>query len=162
MKVFLYHPHTPTSLHWHAPTLEHQVFTGSRASSPTDAVQGHPLLHMHLEPWVTPLYSLVGGLVPGNSGSSGWLIFLFFLWDWKPTQLLQSFLQLLHCRPGAQFMTVSIHFCICKDLAEPLKRQLYQAPVGKNSLASSLVSGSVTEYGWNVSPGGTVSAWPFL
>ena len=38
------------------------------------------------------LYSFVGGLVPGNSGGSGWLIFLLFLWGCKVLQLLQSFL----------------------------------------------------------------------
>jgi hypothetical protein len=38
------------------------------------------------------VYSLVGGLVPGNSGGSGWLTLLFFLWACKPLQLLQSFL----------------------------------------------------------------------
>jgi hypothetical protein len=32
------------------------------------------------------------GLVPGSSGGSGWLILLFFLWGYKPLQLLQSFL----------------------------------------------------------------------
>jgi hypothetical protein len=37
------------------------------------------------------VYSLVGGLVPGRSGGSGWLILLFFLWGCKPLQLLQSF-----------------------------------------------------------------------
>jgi hypothetical protein len=36
------------------------------------------------------VYSLVGGLVPGSSGVSGWLILLFFLWVCKPLQLLQS------------------------------------------------------------------------
>jgi hypothetical protein len=36
------------------------------------------------------VYSLVGGLVPGSSGDSGWLILLFFLWGCKPLQLLQS------------------------------------------------------------------------
>ena len=35
--------------------------------------------------------SLVGGLVSGSSGGSGWLILLFFLWDCKPLQLLRSF-----------------------------------------------------------------------
>ena len=44
---------------------------------------GHKLLHV---------YSLVSGLVPGSSGGSGWLIFLFFLWGCKSLQLLQSFL----------------------------------------------------------------------
>jgi hypothetical protein len=32
--------------------LGHQVSTGPRASLPIDARQGHPLLHMQLEPWV--------------------------------------------------------------------------------------------------------------
>ena len=39
---------------WHSPTLQHQAFTGTRASPPIDAQQGHPLLHMQLEPWVPP------------------------------------------------------------------------------------------------------------
>ena len=34
------------------------------------------------------VYSLVGGLVPGSSGESGWLILLFFLWGHKPLWLL--------------------------------------------------------------------------
>ena len=53
------------SLHWH------RAFTGSRASSPTDARQCHPLL---IWGW-GHVYSLVGGLVPGSSGrrdSVGW------------------------------------------------------------------------------------------
>jgi hypothetical protein len=29
------------------------------------------------------VYTLVGGLVPGSSGGSGWLILLFFLWGCK-------------------------------------------------------------------------------
>jgi hypothetical protein len=29
-------------------------FIGPRASPPIDAQQGHPLLHMQLEPWVSP------------------------------------------------------------------------------------------------------------
>jgi hypothetical protein len=37
-------------------------------------------------------------------------------------------------------MAVSIHFCICQALAELLRRQLYQAPVCKLLLASTIVS----------------------
>ena len=47
------------------------------------------------------------------------------------------------------------------DTAEPLRRQLYQAPVSKHLLASTIVSG----FGnciWDGSPGGAVSGWPFL
>ena len=42
---------------------------------------------------------------------------------------------------SVQWMAVSIHFCICQALAEPLRRQLYQAPVSKLLLASTIVSG---------------------
>jgi hypothetical protein len=35
-------------------------------------------------------------------------------------------------------MAVSIHFCICQALAEPLRRHLYQAPVSKILLASAI------------------------
>jgi hypothetical protein len=38
-------------------------------------------------------------------------------------------------------MAVSIHFCIYQALADPLKRQLYQAPVSKHLLASIIVFG---------------------
>jgi hypothetical protein len=36
---------------------------------------------------------------------------------------------------------VSICLCICQALAEPLRRQLYQAPVSMHFLASTIVSG---------------------
>ena len=57
---------------------------------------------------------------------------------------------------SVQCIAVSAHFCICQALAEPLRRQLYQAPVSKHMLSSSIVSG----FGgciWYGSPGGAVS-----
>jgi hypothetical protein len=36
---------------------------------------------------------------------------------------------------------MSIYFCVCQALAEPLRRHLYQAPVSKLLLASPIVSG---------------------
>jgi hypothetical protein len=42
---------------------------------------------------------------------------------------------------SVQWMAVSIHFCICRSLAETLRRQLYQTPVSKLLLASAIVSG---------------------
>jgi hypothetical protein len=56
---------------------------------------------------------------------------------------------------------LSIHICTGQALAEPLKRQLYQAPVSKHFFASAIV----TEFGdciWDEFPGGAVSGWPFL
>jgi hypothetical protein len=38
-------------------------------------------------------------------------------------------------------MAVCFHLCICQAQAEPLRRQLYQAPVSKHLLASTIVSG---------------------
>jgi hypothetical protein len=72
---------------WHSPTPGHGTFTGPRLFPPIDAQQGHPLLHMQLEPWEPPCVLLVGGLVSGSSGRSGWLM-LFFLWV---TNLFSSF-----------------------------------------------------------------------
>jgi hypothetical protein len=54
------HPFTPAFLPWHSTTLGHQAFIGPRSFPPIDGWQGHPLLHMLLEPCV----HLVGDLVP--------------------------------------------------------------------------------------------------
>jgi hypothetical protein len=37
---------------------------------------------------------------------------------------------------SVQSLAESIHFSICQYLAEPLRRQLYQAPISKHMLAS--------------------------
>jgi hypothetical protein len=39
-----------------------------------------------------------------------------------------------------QWLAVSLPLCICQALAEPLRRQLYQAPVSKLLLASTIMS----------------------
>ena len=60
-----------------------------------------------------------------------------------------------------QWLAVGIHLCICQTVAEPLKKKLYQAPVSKHFVASTIVSW----FGvciWDGSPGGAVSGWPFL
>jgi hypothetical protein len=62
---------------------------------------------------------------------------------------------------SAQWMTVSIHFCICQVLVESLWGQLYQAPVSKHLLASTIVSG-FNDCIWDGSPGGAVSGWLLL
>jgi hypothetical protein len=42
---------------------------------------------------------------------------------------------------SSQRMAVSIHFCICQALANPLMKQLYQALVSKHLLTSKIGSG---------------------
>jgi len=79
------------SVRWHFPTLGHLAFPWPRVSPLINVWQGHPLLHMEMEPWVLSCVLLVGNLVPGSSEGSGWLILLFFLWNCKSLQLPQSF-----------------------------------------------------------------------
>ena len=159
----LSHPLTPASLLWHSPTMGHRAFTGPRASPPTDARQGHSLLYMQLEPWVRP------GIL------FGWW---FSPWELQGYWLVHSVVPPMGLQiPSApsvfsltpplgtlfivQWLAVSIHLCICQDLAESLRRQLQQAPVSKHFLVSAVVSG-FGDYIWDGSSGGTVSGWSFL
>jgi hypothetical protein len=71
------------------------------------------------------------------------LILLFFLWDCKPPSA-PSFFSLtppLGTPCSFRWLTVSIHLCICQALAEPLRRQSYQAPISMHFLALAIVSG---------------------
>jgi hypothetical protein len=59
-----------------------------------------------------------------------------------------------------RWLAVIIYISIGQDLTEPLKRQLYQAPVSKHFLLSTIVS-EFCVCMWDASPGGVVSRWPF-
>jgi hypothetical protein len=63
--------------------------------------------------------------------------------------------------PLGALLAESICLCICQALVEPLKRQLYQAPVSMYFLASTIVSG-FGDCIWDGSLCGAVSEWPFL
>jgi hypothetical protein len=80
-------------------------------------------------------------LMPGNAPSA-------------PSVLPLS--PLLGSMCSVPWLAASICICIAQDLAEPLRRQLYQAPVSKHFLESTIVSG----FGvcmWDGSPGGAIS-----
>jgi hypothetical protein len=62
---------------------------------------------------------------------------------------------------SVQCLPVHIHICIGLALEEPLREQLYQAPVNKHFLASAIVSGFGVNR-WGGFLGGAVSSWPFL
>ena len=62
---------------------------------------------------------------------------------------------------SVQWMAVSIPLYICQALAVPIRKQLYQAPVSKFLLASTIVS-VFGNYICDRSSGGTVPGWPFL
>jgi hypothetical protein len=108
------------------------------------------------------MFSLVGGLVPASFGDTGKFILLFLLTGCLVLQTPSTpwvlSLALSFC--SLQWITVNIHFCICLVLAKSLKRQVYQAPVSKLLLASTILPG----FGvclWAGSPGGAVSGWSY-
>jgi hypothetical protein len=62
---------------------------------------------------------------------------------------------------GTQWLAGSICLCVCQALTEPLRRQLYQAPVSKHFLVPAIVS----RFGvciWDGSPSRAVFEWPFF
>jgi len=109
------------------------------------------------------VYSLVGGLVPGNSGGV-WLVDIVVLPLVLQTPSAPSVLSLtppLDSPCSVQWLAATIHICISRALAEPLRGCPYLAPVNKHFLASAIVTG----FGgciWNGSSGRSVSGWPFL
>ena len=82
--------HSRFTLLWYQTTVGHQASTGPRASSPTDARWSHPLLHIELEPWISPCILFGRWIRP-------WMLFvvqwvdLFFLWGCNPLQFCESF-----------------------------------------------------------------------
>jgi hypothetical protein len=121
------------------------------------------LLHMWLEPWVPPCVLFSCLLSP-------WELWEYWLVDIvvHPMMLqtpsapwIFSLAPPLGTLCSVQWMAVSIHFCISQALAEPFWRHLYQAPVSKHFLTSTIVSG----FGvciWDGSPvGQSLDGLPF-
>jgi hypothetical protein len=112
---------TPSCLSWHSPTLVHWVFTRPMASPPTDVGQGLPLQYMQMESLFPPCVPPCWWFSPRE------------LWGfWLQTSSVPSVLSLvtsLRAPCSVQWLAGIIHFCICQALAEPFRRQLYQAPV---------------------------------
>jgi hypothetical protein len=75
------------------------------------------------------VYSLVCGLVPGGSGVSGWLILLFYGVANHSEPWVLSLTPPLGTLCSVQWLAESIRLCVCQALVEPLRRQLFQAPV---------------------------------
>jgi hypothetical protein len=90
------------------------------------------------------VYSLVDGLVPGRSGGGGvWLADIVVLTIGLQIPSATSVLSLtlsLGNQCSGQRLAVSIHLYIFQVLAEPLRRQLYQAPVSMYFLESTTLS----------------------
>ena len=100
------------------------------------------------------VFSLVGDLVPGNSGGSGcWYCCSSYGLQTHSAPSVLSLTPPLGILCSVWWLAESICLCICQALAEPFRRQLYQAPVSKLS--------GFGVWKWNGSPSGTVSGWPF-
>jgi len=113
MRVFL-HPTThplPAFLPWCSPILRVPALAWPRASPPIGAQQGHPLLHMQLEPWVCPC--------------------VLFGWCFSPWELWLVGIVLMILQPpsapsirtpfSVQWLASRLWLCIFHAMAEPLK-----------------------------------------
>jgi hypothetical protein len=152
------HPPTPTSPPWHSPTLGYQAFTETRSSPSIDAQEGHPLLLMWLEPWVPPCV-LFGWWFSPWELLGVWLVEIVVLPMGLQTPSAPSVLSLtppLRTPCSVQWLAAIICLCICQNLAKPLRRQLYQAPVSKHLLVSTIVS-VFGDWMWFGSRGGAAS-----
>ena len=126
-------PPIPPSSPLHFPILGCSAFTGPRASSFIDVLQGHPLVHMWLEPWVPPCV-LFGWCFSSWEIWGVWFVDIIVLPMGLVTPSVSSFLSLtplLGTVLSVLWLTVSIHLSICHALAEPIRRQLCQAYKGE-------------------------------
>jgi hypothetical protein len=131
-------PHTPVSSPSHSSTLGHRAFTEPLLPLlPEKAILcyicgwSHGSLHV---------YSLVGGLVPGSSGGLvGWCCSSYGV-----VNSFSSFSPFSNSSIGGPVLSPMVgcdhRLCTCQAVAEPLRRQLYKAPVGTHFLASTIVS----------------------
>jgi hypothetical protein len=119
----------------------------TRASPSIDDQVGNTFLHMQLEAWVPQhvffgwWYGLVHIVVPPmelQTTSAPWVL---------------SLVPSLGTLCSVQWWAKSIQLGVCQALAEPLRRQLYQAPVIKHLLASIKVS-VFGDSIWDGFPGG--------
>jgi len=143
--------------------LLHWDIKPSQDQDPLLSLKSHKAIFCYICGWSQGslhVYSLVGDLVPGSYGSTGYFILLFLPMGlqtptapWVPSLAL-----LLRTLCSVQWMAVSIHFWICQALAEPLRGQLYQAPVSKHLLTFTILPGFWNCL-WNESSGRTVSGF---
>jgi hypothetical protein len=154
----LLHPCPSIPLHWGIKPSQDQrpllPLMSNKANFCYICIWSHVSLH---------LYSLVGGLVPGSS-EGYWLVHIVVPPMGLQASSAPSLLSLpppLGALCSVQWLAKSMHLCICEAPEEPLRIQLYQAPINKHLLASTIVSG-FCDCIWDGSPGEAVSGWSML
>jgi len=149
IRVFPLPNHPPSCL----PTLAFPYIGGSSLGRTQDfprigAQQGHPLLHMQLESQVCPCVLFGCWFSPWEL----WLVGIIVLMGLKvpSTPSVLSVIPPTGTPFSVQWFVASFRLYICHALAEPLRRQLYQAPVSMHFLASSILSrfGGCIYLGW--------------
>jgi hypothetical protein len=129
------YPPTPTSL----PSISlywdiYWTFIVPRTFPSIDAWEDHPLLHMKLEPCILLCWWLSSWELWG----SGWLILFYGVA--KPFQsFTPSLTPQSQTLSSVQWLAANIFLCICKALAEFLRRQPYQALFSMHYLAFTTV-----------------------
>jgi len=115
---------------------------------PSHARNGNPLLHIQLEhrgPLLPcSVYSLVSGLDPESLGWEGWLVDIVVLpigLQTPSTPTVVTLTSPLGSLRSVQCLAVYISISFGPALAEPLRCELYQAPLCKHFLASAILSG---------------------
>jgi hypothetical protein len=161
------HLFTPIFLPCHFPTLRHRTSSGPRASPPTDVQQDHPLPHMQPTPWIPP-YVLFGWWSSTCELLGVWLVdtVAASIGLQTPSAPLATFPAPPSGRPPSpppylvQWLAASICLCIPQALAEPLRRQPYQASISK-SFPASTIAPRFGDCWWDESTRGADSGWPF-
>jgi hypothetical protein len=115
-------PSTPASWPWHSPILGHRAFTGPRASPSIDYRLVHPLLQMHLEPWVLPCVFSSWWFSPWELWGYWWVHIVIppMGLQTPSTPWVLSLAPSLGTLCSVQWMAVSIHLCICQELFDLL------------------------------------------
>jgi hypothetical protein len=150
------HPGIP--LHW---GIEHPQAQGPLLSLMSNKAILCHICGQHCE--LLHVYSLVSGPVPRSSGgiwpvdtvapSMGLQI--------PSVPLVPSPTPLSGPLSSVQWLDLSFLLCLYQTLAEPLRRQPYQASISKHFLASTIMSG-FDGCIWDGIPGGAVSGWSFI
>jgi hypothetical protein len=159
MRVFLYPPNYSHLPALSCPTLGHlsslhrtKDFSHWCMTRPSSATYAAGAI---CTPWLMAYF--LGAL----RGLVGWYCCSPVGLQSSSTPLILSLTPLMGTSHSVQWLAASIHLCICKVLAGPLRRQSCQAPFSRHFLASTIVS----EFGnciWDECLDGRVSGWPFL
>jgi hypothetical protein len=147
-------PPIPTFSLWHSFSMGHRTPLDQRAAPPNDVQQGHLLPHMRPGLWIPGCVLWLVGLAPGSSGGGVDIVLPMGL-------QASSGPSVLSLTPTLGSLAASICLCICQALAEPLRRQPYQASISKHFPASGIESRS-GDCIWHGFPGGAVARWPVL